>query len=265
MRVFPRLLALGVLAVSVGCSTGPDLEAVVLGAEVQVTRDDGALIEGTVQARDQDKLTVKTAQDTREVLVARVADVRVVDETTPAEPSPLARFREFVLPIGTELILEVRTAVDTGVSQPNDAVDAAIGEALTLNGIEVLPVGSPLRGHISAVKAAGEVKGRASVAIDFDQVTAFDEAHPVEARFAVEAPASKADDAKTIGIGAGIGAVVGAVVGGRKGAAVGGIIGGGAGTARVLLTAGEEIRISEGAMISVSLANEVIVRVPIGR
>ena len=79
-----------------------------------------------------------------------------------------------------------------------------------------------------------------------------------------KAEATKTDDAKKIGIGAGAGAVIGGLLGGKKGAGTGAGGGGGAGTAMVLTTSGDEVRLQSGMQIQVDLAQPVVVRVPLG-
>ena len=78
------------------------------------------------------------------------------------------------------------------------------------------------------------------------------------------APATKASDAKTIGIPAAGGAVLGAVLGGKKGAAIGAAVGGGAGTAVVLTTAGKEVGLASG-VDSVAHARQAVRREGSGR
>jgi hypothetical protein len=107
------------------------------------------------------------------------------------------------------------------------------------------------------------VKGRARLALTFTGVTAHGETHSFEEHYTMVAPATKARDAKTIGIPAAGGAVIGAIVGGGKGAAIGAAVGGGAGTGVVLATAGKEVGLANGAKLSITLDRPLEVRVPI--
>jgi hypothetical protein len=175
----------------------------------------------------------------------------------------MAKFREISVPADTTLALEMRTTVNTGTSSAGDTVTAALVEAVVVDGVEVLPAGSLLSGHVVNVTSSGKVKGRAHVAIEFDQITAYDETYPVAAKFDARAPSTKERDAEKIAIPAVGGAILGAVIGGKKGAAVGAAIGGGAGTAAVLMTAGDEIEIREGATLSLAIGQTVDVKVPI--
>ena len=75
------------------------------------------------------------------------------------------------------------------------------------------------------------------------------------------APASKKKDALTIALPAAGGAAIGALVDGKKGAGIGSLIGGGAGTAAVLSTRGKDVRVGNGAVLSVRLASPLTVAV----
>ncbi len=122
-----------------------------------------------------------------------------------------------------------------------------------------------VRGAVTAVKASGRVQGRASLALQFSSIGANGDSYPIAAGISSEAPATKANDAKTIGIPAAGGAILGALLGGKKGAAIGAGVGAGAGTAVVLSTSGAEIRWPAGTSLSVTLDQDVDVHVPIRR
>ena len=72
---------------------------------------------------------------------------------------------------------------------------------------------------------------------------------------------TKQKDATKIGVGAGAGAVIGGILGGGSGAAKGAAIGGGAGTAVVLSTRGDEVRIPAGTPVTIKLTAPLTVRV----
>ncbi len=257
---------LGTAILAAGCSGAVDVEDIPIGTEVQLTRADGALVEGTLVERGAETVTIERspAAAPKAVPVEEIADIRVVEaEAPPPEPPPMARFREFTVPADTALALAVQTKVNTGAAQAGDVVTAELVEAVVVEGVEVLPAGSVLSGHVTEATSSGKVKGRAHVAIEFDRITAYDEAYAVAARFEVTAPSTRQGDAKKIGIPAVGGAVLGAVLGGKKGAAVGAAIGGGAGTAAVLMTAGGDVEIAEGAKLSLPIGQAIEVKVPI--
>jgi hypothetical protein len=262
----PRSLAAAAVAVCLGCSPAFDLDEVPVGSDVQLTREDGGLVEGRLLDRTPERVTVDVGTATRDIAREEIADVRVVEaDEPPPPPPPAARFREVTLPEGTALQLELLSAVNTGTSAVGDSVVATLAEPVSIEGAEVLPGGARVTGEVLAVQPAGKVKGRASLALVFTSVDSDGETYPISARFEMVAPATKADDAKKIGIPAAGGAVLGAILGGKKGAAVGAAVGGGAGTAVVVMTPGDEVRLAEGTTLKVTLADAVDVRVPIQR
>ena len=138
-----------------------------------------------------------------------------------------------MVPEGTRLVVRLESAVGSDSSRAGDPIDATLTDAVVIDGTEVLPAGSALRGEVAAVTSGGKVKGRASVALRFGSITAAgrDGQYPIAARVSWLAPTTKGKDAAKIAVPAGAGAIIGAIVGGGKGAAIGAAIGGGGGTA----------------------------------
>ena len=186
----------------------------------------------------------------------------------PAAAAPAARtaaapvYREFTLPVGTMLPLELNSPIASDVSEVEDTVRATLRSAVTIEGQEVLPAGTELAGHVTEAERAGRVKGRARLAFRFTSLRYDDERMLLRTDPIVqEAEATKGEDATKIGIGAGAGAVIGAVVGGKSGAAKGAVIGGAAGTGAVVATRGKEVRLEPGTDIPVRLAAPLSIRV----
>lgn len=266
MKKLPLSVVLVLTAVVAGCSSQPDVEKMAVGTEVQVVTEDGAVVTGTLVARDEKVVQVDVGRQTREVPRERIADVQVVEASKPAPPlPPIARFREFTVPAGTDLVVRLESAVASDTSRVEDAVTATLAESVVIGGTTVIPAGSAVRGEVAAAQPAGKVKGRASLALRFGTISVADERYPIQARVSRLAPATKGEDAAKIAIPAGAGAVIGGVIGGGKGAAIGTAIGGGAGTAVVLTTSGDEVRLPSGSRLTLQIDSAVDVRVPIAR
>ena len=263
-RLMP-IVVISVLAAT-GCNRSMDIEEAPIGAQVQVTKEDGAVVEGTLAARDETKVEVKTPRTSRpvvQVVKKEVADVQVVTPDDPPELPAIAKFREYVVPDGTGLKLTLESAASSETSQVGDRVEAKLATAEYVDGVEVLPAGSTLVGTVSSVTSGGKVKGRAALGLHFTSVVARGETYPISAGLAVEAKSTKKKDAAIIGLPALGGAIIGGIAGGGKGAAAGAAIGGGAGTAVVLSTEGKPVVFENGATISVTLDKDVLVRVPV--
>jgi hypothetical protein len=171
--------------------------------------------------------------------------------------------RELTIPAGTQLPLELMTALSSETAQVETPVRAKLRTPLTVNGYTAVPAGTVLSGTVTEVGEAGRVKGRSHLTFRFDEA----QVNGVRERLrtnpiTVEADASKGQDATKIGAGAGIGAAIGGLLGGGKGAAKGAAIGGAAGTGAVLATRGKDVELAEGADVSATLASDLTVRVP---
>jgi hypothetical protein len=261
-------LALASVVACAGCA-GPaaDVENVPVGADVELIRQDGGVVRGTLAARDEGTVKVEAGATSRSIPRNEIAEVRVVDPVKPTPLPAVAKFRELTLPQGTKLAVRLGSAVGSDTSRVEDPVEATVSEAVVVDGIDVFPVGSVVKGEVAAVQAAGKVKGRASLALRFTSITVAgrDEPSEIVARTSLEAPSTTREDAAKIGIPAAGGAIVGGIIGGKKGAAIGTAVGGGAGTAVVLSTSGDEIRLARGAALTLTIERAIDVRVPITR
>ena len=259
-------IALTLVLAGAGCSDRVDLEKVPVGTEVQVTRQDGGVVQGTLAARDDKTVQVKVGNVERSVPRNEVADVQVVADTPVPLPA-IAKFREFTVPAGTTLDVRLQSAVGSDSSRTGDPVEATLTRAVVVDGTEVIPEGSTVRGEVTAVDPGGKVQGRAGLALRFTSIAVAgrEERHPIAAGLSWLAPSTKGKDAAKIAVPAGAGAIIGGIVGGKKGAAIGAAIGGGGGTAVVLTSRGPQIRIEGGRALSLPLEQGVEVRVPISK
>ena len=81
---------------------GADLDKVPIGSEVQLTRQDGGVVEGKLTARDEETVTVDAGRVTRSVPRGDIAHIGVADASGKAPELPaIARFREYRVPSGT--------------------------------------------------------------------------------------------------------------------------------------------------------------------
>jgi hypothetical protein len=246
-------------------SASSKVDSLPLGSTVQVTRQDGGVIEGTLGDRDHDTVRVVDRGVERTVTRSDIVDVRLVDDRTSATLPPAAKFRECRLPEGTLLKVRLESAVASDTSRVEDPIEASLEEPVVIGGIEVLPAGAVLEGHVATAQPSGKVKGRASLALRFSSIMARGERYTLAARVEQVARATKGEDAEKIGLPAAGGAVIGALVGGKKGAAIGTAVGAGAGTAVVLTTSGPELRWPRGTRLHIPLDQALDVRVPLRR
>lgn len=263
------LIAVVVMGMGAGCAPRVDVEQVPIGTKVEVTREDGGVVRGTLTARDDQNLRVAVGPAARSISRDDITSVQIADGATPPVLPAAARFREFTLPEGTNLAARLDSSLGSDTSRVEEAVEATLTKAVVVDGVELLPVGSRLSGVVTEANPSGKVRGLANLAVRFRSVAVAladrGQTYGLSAHLRRTAAATTRDDAKKIGIPAAGGAVVGAIVGGKKGAAIGTAIGGGAGTAVVLATAGDEVRLPRGTVVSLALDQAMDVRVPITR
>jgi hypothetical protein len=181
-----------------------------------------------------------------------------------AAGSSAASWREITIPAGTELPIVLETTVASNTSRVEEPVQARLARPVVVRGLTTLPEGSRVNGVVIAAKESGRVKGRAHVAIRFDSVVPRGDDERYRMRSAAvgrTAAGTKKKDALEIGAPAAGGALIGALVGGKKGALIGTGVGGGAGTAYVLSTRGQEVRLAKGAPITLRLVEPLTVKV----
>ena len=186
---------------------------------------------------------------------------------TPVAESGAAMpaYREVTLPAGTVLPVDLETSVGSDISRVEQPVHGRLRRAIVEHGVEVIPAGAAISGHVTAAQRPGKVKGRGYVAFRFTQLDTpgAGTSHISTALISRTAPATKKQDAMKIGAPAAAGAAIGAIVGGGDGAAKGAVIGGAAGTGYVLSTRGKEVRVGKGADLTVKLTAPLTVRVPV--
>jgi hypothetical protein len=265
--IIAMTLALGATAACGSSTPALQIEALPVGAEVAVVRDDGGVVQGTLSERTTEAVKVDGESGVRAVLRKDIAEVQIIDPTAPV-PVALperARFLEYTLPAGTSLTVRLDTAVHSKSSRVEDLVEATLTDAVTQGDSTIVPVGSLLKGDITAVEASGKVKGRASLAMRFRTltITGHDRPYDVVVGMSQLAPPTKSEDYAKIGIPTAVGGIVGGILGGKKGALAGIVIGGGAGTAVVLTTAGDDIDLPPGTTLTMTLDQPVEIRVPI--
>lgn len=173
-------------------------------------------------------------------------------------------YRELTVPAGTTLTVALTSMVGSDTSHVEDPVGGTLRRAVRIGGIQALPIGTAVSGHVTSARPAGKVKGRGSIAFRFNTIDLPGDSAREKistATYSRVSRATKQKDATKIGVGAGAGAVIGGILGGGDGAAKGAAIGGGAGTAVVLSTKGDESRIPAGTLVTIRLTAPLKVRV----
>ena len=155
------------------------------------------------------------------------------------------------VPAGTELEVRLQNSLNSGTVMVEDRFEATTLADLVLDGRNVIPAGSAMRGVVTAVEPATRTNRTSRLTVSFDQVTIGTRSYPIRATVteALEAGGVKEEAGRTAA-GAGVGAIIGAILGGTKGALAGILIGGG-GT--IAATEGQQVELPQGTVLKVRI------------
>jgi len=185
---------------------------------------------------------------------------------------------QITVPAGTQVLLHLRSPIDTKTAKVGDGVYCQTSFPITQNNVAVIPAGTYVKGKIAQVKRAGKIKGRAEILFNFTTMI-FPNGYTIDLPGALEnAPGSrnstvadkegtvKADsqkgkDAGTVAKTGATGAVIGAVASGGKGAGIGGLAGAAVGLGQVLFTRGQDVRIDQNTALEMVLERPLTVDV----
>jgi hypothetical protein len=259
------------LTLAPSCTRAEAIENIPAGTEVTVVTQDGTLVRGKIAKVEPEivTLTGERPNTTTEVARAAITEVKRVE---PGEPDVTDRSviplpvkapvsRTVTVPDNTALDVTLDSSHASDTSRVEERVTGTLASPVEIDGITAIPAGAKVTGHLTAVKESGKVKGRAELGLQFTRLQTGSVTYDIDTRpMSWVAESTKKDDAIKIGAGAAAGAVIGAITGGGKGAAIGSAIGAGGGTAVVLATDGQEIRLAAGRKLKVSLTNPLTIR-----
>lgn len=191
--------------------------------------------------------------------------------TTTAAPTPTPT-PYYTVPTDTVIRVRINEPLNSGTARVGDRFSTNVTEPVYANtGIEVMPVGSKIWGHVTQVARAQKRKpGNITVVFDSCQVPN-GKTYPINGSLAslqtddvnadnegaVKGAGNKKRDAVFIGGGAAGGAIIGGIAGGGKGALIGGILGGALGTGARVLEKEKEAEVKSGTEFGVILNRSV--------
>ena len=249
-----------ILLVSAACDRTQGIDEIAEGSDIVVQTNDGHELRGRLAEVSADTVVVAESQGDGEMRVSRsgIASVR-----TGAAVEDAPRSQSITVPAKTELQLRLGTTVASDANQIDDPVSATLASPIVVEGVTVVPGGSQMLGRVTQAVPSAKVKGRAELGLRFDELRVGAVTYDLQAQAHFKARGTKAKDAGTIGIGAAAGALLGGLTGGGRGAAIGAAVGAGGGTAVVMATEGDEIRLTSGELVHVTLADSLTVTVPV--
>jgi hypothetical protein len=151
--------------------------------------------------------------------------------------------------------------LDTASNRAGDTFSAILNAPVVANGSVIVPKGTPFRGHLTAAKPSGRLKGRGYLTVTLDSFELNGQSYPVAASSHTGWTAShKKRNWAMIGGGSGFGALVGGLAGGAKGLLIGGGAGAAAGTATAVFTGRKQVRMPAESILTFRLHKDVWIR-----
>lgn len=190
--------------------------------------------------------------------------VESAGEIAPATPMNGA-----VLPAGTTLRVRLNESVGTRSSHEGDQFTTVVTEAVRAsNGVDAVPEGSMLFGHVSGLHSANVPGEHAVIRLAFDSVRIRGESYPFDAMISdvnvtrEQTDPTTAGVAKEAGVGAIAGAALGVIIGGAELSKIitGGLLGAAAGTVISLGTGSTQSVIPSGTRMTVRSTETVRMR-----
>lgn len=183
-----------------------------------------------------------------------VSSSAVATPTTATRTVSPSRGRSEI-PAGTEIDVRLSTNLNSGRAQVEDRFEGTTLVDLIVDGRNLVPAGSVVRGVVSAVEPATRTNRTARMTVTFDQITVSGRAYPLRGTVteAIQGEGIKGETGRTAA-GAGVGAIIGGILGGFRGALAGILIGGG-GT--IAATEGREVDLPQGSVLRMRVDSPV--------
>jgi len=160
-----------------------------------------------------------------------------------------------MVPAGTSFEVEFTKGLASNASSVGDTFRARVVADVSRAGAIAIPAGSEVLGVVTDAVGARRIGGKARLTVKFtDLVLPSGSTLPVHASFLEEGRSKAGRDAATIGGSTAGGALLGRILSnGSRGTILGALVGAAVGTAIASKTAGEEVVIPEGSVISLKL------------
>jgi len=180
-------------------------------------------------------------------------------DNTPATPPPPSA-RKLIIDQGTQMTVRLIDPIDSEKNQTGDTFHATLNAPLSSDGVEAVPAGVELTGHLTDVKSAGKFKGQSTVALQLDSLTSGGKSYSLQTdTYRKEGSSRGKNTAEKVGGGAIIGGIIGAIAGGGKGAAIGSAAGAGVGGGVQAATKGQQIKLPSETVLNFTLQAPITV------
>lgn len=174
-----------------------------------------------------------------------------VSTQAPATPETVTGGEPGTIPVGQELDVRLRTALNSDTAQVEQRFETTTVVDVMQNGRVLVPAGTVVEGVVSAVDKATRTDRTGSLTLTFDRMRVNGQQRRIRASATeVFKSGGVRDEAPKAGVGAGAGAIIGGILGGAKGAILGAVIGAG-GT--IAATEGKNVDLPAGTVIRIRM------------
>jgi hypothetical protein len=182
----------------------------------------------------------------------------------------------YTVPPGTVLNCKLSQTLSTRLNTQGQFFAATLDEPLVINGNQIVPAGSTVRGRIGSLVRPGRIKGAGKMLL-VPETLAMPNGQTFTVRAVllhaygapgasvtnsegiVKGPNARMRDIKEVGIGIGGGGALGTLFGGFHGAFIGGLIGGTAGLVDSLRRRGPDLTLPSGTELKFQLSRQLVV------
>lgn len=244
--------------------------AIITPIETKVEETTTAVIETPAS---QTKIEEQVANNTPTETITETAKQPPIVPTKYENVSSEKRSDALVIiPVDTELIVELLSDINTERSKEGDKFQARVISPYEFSG-------AIIEGRISKIQTPGRIKRRSEVLLSFDRIVLTDnrwgnfnalltEVLPikgdnvsrVDVEGVIEGKGSIKSDSIKVAATTGTGLVVGAITGGPVGAAVGASVGAAFGVGVVVIERGKHIRLNKDQQLRIRSAYETQIR-----
>ena len=186
-----------------------------------------------------------------------------VAQTPPPPPPPVVH--AITLDAGFAIPVRITETLDSATAKTGDKFTGVIASDIVVDGMVVLPQGTPVTGHVDAAQDAAHFKGSSLLTISLGAINRKGEHIEVATDpYTKEGEGRGKNTAEKVGGGAAVGAILGGILGGGRGAAIGAAAGGGVGAGAQGVTRGQQVQIASETVVRFKLSDAILVHVTTG-
>jgi hypothetical protein len=184
-------------------------------------------------------------------------------DATPSTPPPPPAPQKVTIEQGTQITIRLIDSIDSEKNQVGDTFHATLNAPLSAEGIEAIPAGTDITGHVVEVRSAGKFAGQSLVVLQLDSITANGKSYNLQTdQYRKEGSSRGKNTAEKVGGGAVLGGIIGAIAGGGKGAAIGAAAGAGVGGGVQAASKSQQIKLPSETVLNFTLQAPVTVVKP---